>query len=198
MEERGRLKGRRRSDQYFEFLKQVPWQIYGTFTFPWKVSDHSADRTFCDFFKMFERHQRSPIGYVRANEKRLYQPSGLGKPPTGRHFHFVLASPAKLDAPAIEYRWKVMVGNGWGIDSRGELLLGGYAKVEPYRPDLAGLRYCLKGLDDPDWSEFWDWTFSDNLFLFLPDSPMNSRMRRQFRRMGKRGQQWEGDGSQPC
>ena len=177
-------KPKRTIDAYVDFLNQIPWQVYGTFTFPWKEADQRADRMFRDFFRILESHLKRPIGYVRGDEKRL-APSGLGKPPTGRHFHFVLASSAAhLDALAIEYRWKVTVGNGAGIDSFGDLTLGGYAKVRPYDSCQHGLAYCLKGLDDLSFDS-WDWQLSDNLYLFLPHSglKMNSRMRRRLKRM---------------
>lgn len=167
-------------DGYYAFFNQIPWQVYGTFTFPKKETDQRADRTFCDFLRMLESHLRTALGYVRGDEKRI-APSGLGKPPTGRHFHFVLASRAKLNPETIEYLWKCMVGNGSGFDSFGNPVLGGYAKVRPYDPHRHGLEYCLKGLNYPN--DFWDWRFSDNLYLFLPNVLVNSRMRRRRRRM---------------
>lgn len=171
-------------DSYRDYFSYIPWQIYLTFTFPWKVDDVQANKTFCDVIARLERHQRRPVAYLRADEKRLVQPSGCGLPPSGRHFHALLASGATLNSAAIEYYWKCLMGDGAGIDRVGNLTLGGYAKVERYDPSQNGLEYILKCLRNPD--EYSELTLSDNLGLFLPEHlrpEFNSRMNRKLRRM---------------
>lgn len=166
-------------DDYVSFLSLVHWQVYGTFTFPKREAGHRANRTFTDFFSLYQSHVRTEIGWLRADEVRP-APSGLGKPPSGIHFHFLLASRAQLNAESIETLWKNIVGRGFGFDRFGSLTLGGYAMVRPYNPNQDGLGYALKGL----MNSLCDYKFSDNLFLFLPAGSikLNTRMNRKLNR----------------
>ena len=40
--------------QYAAWLAPVPWQVYGTYTFAWRVSDAQADRDFNAFIDYLE------------------------------------------------------------------------------------------------------------------------------------------------
>lgn len=106
---------------YRDFLTRIHWNVFGTFTFPFSTGDQQADRTFRDFICLHERYYRAPIGWIRGDEKRLAQPSGLGKPPSGRHFHFALTSPAKLDPYTIEKKWKLIMGDRAGFFSKADI-----------------------------------------------------------------------------
>jgi hypothetical protein len=44
--------------QYADWLKQVNWRLFCTFTFAWSVSDPQADRTFREFINRLEKYLR--------------------------------------------------------------------------------------------------------------------------------------------
>jgi hypothetical protein len=89
------------------WLKQVPWQLFCTLTFAWKVSDQQAIAIFKKFIDQLERLLKNNVCHVRGNEKRF---SGCGKPACGRHFHVLLASNALMTPAIVERLWTSMAG----------------------------------------------------------------------------------------
>jgi hypothetical protein len=157
---------------YVAWLQPVPWQLFGTFTFAWQVSDQQAVRTFGEFVNRMEKTLRGPITILRGDEKRF---SGCGMPGAPRHFHALMATNRRLDRHFVADLWMSMAGrreNGAGAD------------VRIYDPSLGGLAYTLKFIDQP----LGDWDFR-NLDLFLRPigrEYMNSRQRRRGARHAKR------------
>jgi hypothetical protein len=153
---------------YKTWLENVPWQLFCTFTFAWQVSDPQALKVFTEFVNRLERFLRGPIVFVRGDEKRY---SGCGMPAAPRHFHALLTAHRKLDRHWVAELWMSMAGrreNGAG------------ANVRIYDPNLGGLAYTLKFINEPD----GDWGLR-NVDLFLsPPNPhdMNCRQRRRLTR----------------
>ena len=82
--------------EYAAWLERIPWQLYCTLTFAWRVSDPQALKTFNSYIDRLERALRSSVTYIRGDEKRF---SGCGKPASGRHFHVVMASRVVIRVP---------------------------------------------------------------------------------------------------
>jgi hypothetical protein len=155
-------------EPYEAWLKNVPWQLFCTFTFAWPVSDPQALRVFGEFTNRLEKLIRGPIGFVRGDEKRF---SGCGMPGAPRHFHALLAAHRKLNPHFVAHLWMDMAGrreNGAG------------ANVRIYDPNLGGLAYTLKFINEPD----GDWNLR-NLDLFLLRSPKKEMNRRERRRLAR-------------
>ena len=159
---------------YVEWLRPVPWQLFCTFTFAWQVSDPQAVRVFGAFVNRMERSLHGPVAYVRGDEKRF---SGCGVPAAPRHFHALLTAHRKLNHQVVADLWMGMAGrreNGAG------------ANVRIYDPNLGGLAYTLKFINEPD----GDWDLR-NVDLFLSSrtpQAMNCRQRRRLTRHAKRSQ----------
>ena len=160
---------------YANWLRMIPWKVFGTFTFAWRVSDQQAEETFNEFINRLEHCLKGNVGYVRGDEKRL---SGCGKPATGRHFHAVLTSSPPLSSTLVEELWMSMAGSQRG---------GAGALVETYDPTMNGIEYVLKFLNKAD----GNWAFR-NLALFHPEAhnlqTMTPRQRRRVRRQDARQQ----------
>jgi hypothetical protein len=137
---------------YAEWLGKFPWQIFSTFTFAWRVSDAQADKDFMAFINEAERQVKSPVAFVRGDEKRI---SGCGMPESHRHYHVLLTSLATLDPNVLTKTWWKFGGSGAGQDS---------AKVEPCHSGERAAAYCLKFINQTE----GDWKFR-NLDLFLAD-----------------------------
>jgi len=153
---------------YVAWLRPVPWQLFCTFTFAWQVSDQQALRVFTEFVSRLEKSLRGPVALVRGDEKRF---SGCGMPGAPRHFHAVMAAHRRLNRHWVADVWMSMAGrreNGAGAD------------VRIYDPDLDGLAYVLKFIDEP----LGDWDFR-NLDLFLPTAEVGQFSRRQRRRLAR-------------
>src|SRR5258706_8063111 len=125
-----------------DWMKLVPWQLFCTFTFAWKVSDPQADKTFVEFINRIEASLKCNVAYVRGDEKRF---SGCGKPACGRHFHVLLASEKPLPPAVVEFFWKSMAGKR--SDDAG-------IQAEPYDSHQNGVSYVVKSINDihGDWS----------------------------------------------
>ena len=167
----------KRVEEYADWVEQVPWKLFCTFTFAWKVSDPQADQTFAEFINRLERDLRCDVGYVRGDEKRL---SGCGKPACARHFHALLTCAAPVNRYFVEGLWMSMAGHR--SDNAG-------AKVEAYDPARNGAEYVLKFINKVD----GEWTFR-KLHLFHPWArglqTVNKRLRRHLRRHKAREQQF--------
>jgi hypothetical protein len=170
---------RKTAEEYAHWLKEVPWKLFCTFTFAWKVSDAQADKTFAEFINRLERLLKFNVGYVRAGEKRL---SGCGKPACARHFHALLTSVAPALGPGIVAQlWMSMAGN------RDD---GAGAQVKHFDASQNGVSYVFKMINqDGDWS-------CRKLHLFPPvlnEEKVTLRMRRHLRRQNARLQQVAGN-----
>lgn len=159
--------------KYADWVKVVPWQLFCTFTFAWKVSDPQADKTFVEFINRLEGSLKCNVAYVRGDEKRF---SGCGKPACGRHFHVLLTSEVPLHPAIVEFFWESMAGKR--SDDAG-------AKAEPYDPHQNGVSYILKSINAPN----GDWKFR-KLHLFHPQTrslqSSNACLRRTLRRQHAR------------
>jgi hypothetical protein len=157
---------------YERWLGTVPWQLFCTFTFAWRVSDAQALKVYDEFVRRLEIFLRGPIVYVRGDEKRY---SGCGTPEAPRHFHAVITGHRRIDPELVSDLWELLAGrreNGAG------------ANVRIYDPSLRGLAYVLKFISQPN----GDWNLR-NLDLFLPTAergPLNRRQRRRLVRQKKR------------
>ena len=58
---------RNKVEEYANWLKQVNWRLFCTFTFAWRVSDQQAKKTFADFINRLEKHLKCDVGYVRGD-----------------------------------------------------------------------------------------------------------------------------------
>jgi hypothetical protein len=157
------------------WLRNVPWELFCTFTFSRQVSDLQAVRIFRDFVDRLEKSLGCPVGLIHGDEKRY---SGCGMPGAPRHFHALLTAHRQIDRHLVADLWMSMAGrrkNGAGAD------------VRVYDPSLGGLAYTLKFIDQP----LGDWDLR-NLDLFLRPSSrqkMDARQRRRLARHAKRLQQ---------
>ena len=163
---------------YVGWLRQVPWQLFCTLTFAWRVSDSQANGIFRSFIDRLEKRIQGPIAFVRGDEKRF---SGCGKPAAPRHFHVLMTAHRPLGASWIADSWRALAGrreNGAGAD------------VRRYDPDLGGLSYTLKFISQPGGN--WDMRNLD-LFLVPPDPrSLNCRQRRRLFKQKQRLENIEG------
>jgi hypothetical protein len=153
---------------YVEWLRPIPWQLFCTFTFAWSVSDQQAVKVFQEFVNRLERLMHYPIVLIRGDEKRF---SGCGMPGAPRHFHALMTSHIQLDSYFVSALWMSMAGqreDGAGAD------------VRIYDPNMGGLAYVLKFLNDP----LGDWDFR-NLDLFLANFRSEEMKHRQRRRLAR-------------
>lgn len=161
-------------ESYVDWLRAVPWQLFSTLTFAWPVSDPQAVNVFAEFIDRLEKYLRGPVGLIRGDEKRY---SGCGMPGAPRHFHALLTAHREIDRHFVADLWMNMAGrreNGSGAD------------VRIYDPNLDGLAYVLKFINEP----LGDWDLR-NLDLFLPSpeaKQVNYRQRRRLARHAKRSQ----------
>jgi hypothetical protein len=164
---------------YVAWLQKVPWQLFCTFTFAWRVSDPQADAVFKSYISRLECSLRCPITYIRGAEKRF---SGCGKPGAPRHFHALLGAACHLNPRPISDAW---------IDMAGRRENGAGADVRIYDRSLGGLAYTLKFINRAG----GDWQFHNlDLFLYPRDSSNTSckqrrRLSRQARRLQPKGGQ---------
>jgi hypothetical protein len=155
-------------DGYIAWLTQIPWQLFGTYTFSWAVSDVQADQAFRAYINEMEKTMRCPIAFVRGDEKRA---AAFGVAESSRHFHAVLTCRASVDPVVFERTWYRYGGTGNKGDSA-------EVRVCTSQTDVIG--YCLKLIDETE----GDWRFR-NLDLFMPGaspSKDNYRSRRRASR----------------
>jgi hypothetical protein len=142
-------------------VESVPHGVYGCLTFRHSVSDEQADKAFRSFFAVHFLQLAENVGWIRSTERRL---SGCSDYGVHLHFHFVMFSQAPLSPARIQADWTTLIGN---------------AKCDFYDSTRNGIGYILK----MSHQEFCDWSFSDNLYLFLPGyQPKNRRERRNLER----------------
>jgi len=90
---------RERLQGYVNWLNQISWGFFATFTFAWQVSDQQAKSVFKEFINRLERTLQCGVALVRGDEKRL---SGNGKSACPRHFHSLLACSVPVTASYLE------------------------------------------------------------------------------------------------
>jgi hypothetical protein len=156
---------------YTNWLRTIPWQLFVTLTFAWRVADAQAEQVFTTFVDRLERHFRCPLVYVRGDERRF---SGCGMPAIRRHFHALFAAAVPLARAVVHDTWIEMAGSGKNQAG---------ADVRIYDPKRGALSYSLKTIFDAD----GDWSM-DNLDLYLrnPSKQSNARDRRRRARHAKR------------
>lgn len=156
-------------NEYAAWIGQVDWKVFCTLTFAWRVNDQQATKAFDEFINRLERFLRSDVCYLRADDKRF---SGCGKPACGRHFHVLMTSVTPMNAPLVESLWMSMAGNR--EDHAG-------AKVNPFNPNMAGVKYVMKAVYQPD----GDFALR-NFHLFHPEArclqDLTGQRRRHLRR----------------
>lgn len=152
--------------EYSKWLSPIPWQLFATFTFSWRVSDSQADMVFRAYIDCLEKGAHAPIAYIRGDEKRF---SGCGKPGSPRHFHVLLASSVNLDPCFVKELWQHFGGHGVDGDS---------ADVRLYDVSRSGVEYVLKMINR--WEGGWDF---HNLDLYIVDpSPRGRHLNHMARR----------------
>ena len=160
---------------YVKWLHPVRWQIFGTLTFAWRVSDAQGTKVFDAFINQLETTLRAPIAYVRGDEKRF---PGFGKPEVPRHYHVLMTSERQLDLELVRATWTQMAGG------RSK---GAAADVRVYNRHENAVAYTLKfSLDGRG-----DWHFK-NIDLFLEPNRNGAitcrnrrRLSRHFRRIAE-------------
>lgn len=156
------------TEDYAEWLNEVDWKLFCTFTFAGRVSDPYAIKTFEKFINRLEFSLKCDVGYARGDEKRF---SGCGKPASPRHFHALLTCTAEASSKFVEDLWTSMAGNR--VDGAGAL-------VKPYDASLDGASYAMKRINQSEGG--WDF---GKLHLFHPsvrEQKITKRMRRHLRR----------------
>ena len=134
MEQERRVFERRqqRDRAYSKWVRIVPWQLFGTFTFPGIVfNDESAFKDFAEFINRLEGSLKSDVAFIRGDERRL---SGCGKPACGLHYRALLASIAPMHPGFVEWLWTSQVG---------QCSHDAGAFVVPYDPIRGGAEYDL-------------------------------------------------------
>lgn len=96
-------KDRERIDKLADWIKQVDWKLFCTFTFEKRQFDETADHTFKQFINRLERHLKSDIGYIRGDEKRF---SGCGS------LHLVVTTTPSLPA---QHHYRQPLWSGYGM-----------------------------------------------------------------------------------
>ena len=154
--------------QYAAWFGAVPWQLFCTLTFARKVSDAQADKIFRDYIERLEQILKTPICYLRGDEKRF---SGCGKPGCPRHYHAVLVGCKHISANLAEQQWKELAGK------RDD---GPSALILPYDPSKGkGIEYIMKMNDKLG----GDYTFGRfETFLPTAERMASKQFRRRLRR----------------
>src|SRR5690349_796227 len=96
-----------RTTEYRSWLQEIPWQLFATLTFAWRVSDAQASRVFTAFVDSMERSLRCPITYIRGEEVRFAAGTKSSAP---RHFHVLLTAGRHLDARWVAQQWTALAG----------------------------------------------------------------------------------------
>jgi hypothetical protein len=149
-----------------EWLRDIPWQLFGTFKFPYPIQQDSARGTMLQMTQSVAHTMQCRLGYVYAMERR--DRTGVAIVPL--HFHAAFVAPKPLSADLIADTWNNAVGRPHA--GNGDLAL-----VEPYDPSRRGIEYILKQMTDPD----CQWTTHDVEF-FSPTMPKHRMSPRSIRR----------------
>lgn len=153
---------------YADYFRSFPWQLYITFTFANPVGDAAAAAIYQEFVNQLEHYYRAPIGWVRGEETSHF--SGLGMPGGRLHYHLLLCSDVELDPKCVEQVWRALGS------------FGDHACAEKYEPDDEAVRYCFKFLHEP--GNGWNLGGLDH---FGPEAAgENCRSRRRARRRAER------------
>lgn len=122
------------ADTYVEWLSPVPWQVFCTATFPWKVRGETADKKLNQLLESLQDELRVPIGFLSVRERLSRKGDDVGW-----HFHLLLTCLREIPHSSIVRTWRRLAHlEGATIDIPIE--------VEPYDPTRGGLRYHFKWL----------------------------------------------------
>jgi hypothetical protein len=61
-------KDKEKIDELADWIKQVAWKLFCTFTFGKRQFDEIADHTFKQFMNRLERCLKSDVGYIRGDD----------------------------------------------------------------------------------------------------------------------------------
>ena len=164
--------------EYADWLARVIWQVYGTFTFTWPVSDPQADTVFMAFINFLEHELGAPIAFVRGDEKRW---SGCGKPGSPRHYHVLMTSTAYLDPQRLKAVWRKFAGSGCRKFDGSEYVQDSAKVLDRFDP-RARAEYCLKFINETD----GDWTHRNLHYFVSGVTPVGHRAKRRAARHAKR------------
>ncbi len=157
-----------------DWLRQIQWQYFATITFPWNVTDSTANSYFRRWMDTIEQTLRTRVCYVAGMERG----SLTARIRIPWHFHVLVTALVPIPADLLEGAWQHQVAAHGNIQPCG---LDVPALVEPYEVHRSGPEYCLKKMNDchGEWQFRW-------LEYFLPGQPgasrPNGRSIRQHRR----------------
>jgi len=174
------------SSQAAEWLKPIPWQLFATLEFPWKVRPETANAKFSEMIDSLERSLRTRIGYLYALECR--SKSGAIIPP---HFHAAFCALKPIPRELLKNLWYTEVGRTGSTD-------GDLVRVECYDPAKCGIGYIVKQISETncEWAlrniEFFD----GNIQVEPTTDHASLRAMRRFKAQAKSTS--EADGLLPC
>jgi hypothetical protein len=154
------------------WVSPIRWQWFITITFPWNVREETAIKKLRELASVLAKAAHAHVCYLAGQESK----SAHNGEQVPVHFHLVLTSHAPISKEAIEAAWSGLVGFGMTPDQVRDHVL-----VEPYRPELPGIHYCLKDLNE----DLADWYFY-GLEYFLPGLPGPSRPNHRTLRRARR------------
>jgi hypothetical protein len=156
-----------------DWLRPVPWQLFTTLEFPGRARPEIASAKFGEFINTMERNLRSRVGSVHVLESKS-KDRGERVP---LHIHSALTANKPIDPRLVSSAWHARVGRTDPTSS--ELVL-----TRPFDPEMGGIEYILKQIDDPD----CEWDFR-NVHLFNPNVNLDSKLDHASLRSARRWQQ---------
>jgi hypothetical protein len=156
-----------------DWLRPVPWQLFTTLEFPRRARPEIATAKFGEFIDSMERNLRSRVCSVHVLESKS-KDRGERVP---LHIHSALTAIKPIDPWLVSSAWHARVGRTDPTSS--DLVL-----TRPFDPEMGGIEYILKQMDDPD----CEWGFR-NLHLFNPNVKLDSKLDYTSLRSARRWQQ---------
>jgi len=160
-------------DAVAEWIRPIPWQQFVTLTFPWNVSEETADRKLREFINHLERKLKTRICFIAGKEGASKQ--GAKVP---WHFHLLLTSVEQIPVSLIADIWRRLVGRSNSTSEDDDSV-----DVKPFIDGILGAEYVMKmiGSVDGDWCCRW-------LHLFNPAISYTPKRDHRFLRQNRR---WE-------
>ena len=119
---------------------RIEWQLFGTATFPRRVSADDADKTFTGFLDSLERAMRGMVACMSVRENRS---RGGENEYVGEHFHFVLCGEELIPAELVKTLWCSIVRASRSEENPS-------MKAEVFQADRGGLEYIVKSCHEHD------------------------------------------------
>jgi len=113
-------------NEFGRFAESLQPTHYFTLTYARRRGWEARHNAFKAWLDGIEWLQRSPIGWIRADE--MFRYSGLGMPEIPEHHHGLLIGTRHLDGNTAESLWRSF----------------GDARVLPYEPHGGAAQYCVK------------------------------------------------------